>query len=501
MLALAAALIVLVGWALDPATLRAAAEARLGSMLGQPVRIGEVRLSWFPRLTVVGSRVAIGDGGENALSLERVVLHPRLWTLAGDTVVIDDVYLDGLGIPLRRDQAGSWHAPPVLPEPASRGGGRVAIERIHLERGRVRVVDEGAGGAGDAASIDDIQAEVVAEADGLRFSSLAGRIGSAAIQGSARLDRRALNLTFEMPRIEDGDLDVLLRLARSERPGFLALAQPAAAAFEARIDRASGRLAGSGEVRAPLVSLDTLRIEGFQAPVTLKNERLVFDPATFTVYGGTERGTLAFDLSRTPVRWALAGRAAGLDIGDFLEALTGADQRLDGTAAVDADLQGRVGDALDEITGRAAITVTGGAVRDFPLLAAINRALRLAEGDSRETRFERLSATLAIAGGRATTKDLRMDAREVRLQAAGRIDFDRTLHLAGHAVLSPERTARAIRSVHELAGLRSGAGELELPITITGSLDQPSFQIDLKAAIAKSLKEELRRRLRDWIKR
>ena len=165
------------------------------------------------------------------------------------------------------------------------------------------------------------------------------------------------------------------------------------------------------------------------------------------------------------------------------------------------------------LEGRMTVNVANGVIREFPLLSAINRALRLAEGDARDTRFERLSATLAFAGnvvrpsadalgpGHATTDDLVMLAREVRVEAAGRIGFDRSLDLAGVAVLSPERTASAIRSVRELSGLRNDRGELELPLTITGTLDNPTFGIDLKAIIARSIKEELRRGIRKLFRR
>ena len=71
----------------------------------------------------------------------------------------------------------------------------------------------------------------------------------------------------------------------------------------------------------------------------------------------------------------------------------------------------------------------------------------------------------------------------------------------GIAILSPERSASAIRSVHELSGLRNDHGELELPLKITGSFDDPSFAIDLKAAIGRSIKEELRRRIRGLFRR
>jgi hypothetical protein len=69
------------------------------------------------------------------------------------------------------------------------------------------------------------------------------------------------------------------------------------------------------------------------------------------------------------------------------------------------------------------------------------------------------------------------------------------------AVFSPERTAEAIRSVRELSVLRNESGELELPIRIAGTLDNPSFGIDLEAAITRSIKEELRRRFRGLLRR
>lgn len=165
------------------------------------------------------------------------------------------------------------------------------------------------------------------------------------------------------------------------------------------------------------------------------------------------------------------------------------------------------------LEGRMHVNVVNGIIREFPMLAAINRALQLAEGDTRDTRFERLSATLVFAGrlartaaeaagsGHVTTDDLVIDAREVRVQASGRIGFDRSLDLSGVAVVSPERSASAIRSVRELSGLRNERGELEIPLTITGTLDEPFFGIDLKAVVARSIEEELRRRLRRFLRR
>jgi hypothetical protein len=55
--------------------------------------------------------------------------------------------------------------------------------------------------------------------------------------------------------------------------------------------------------------------------------------------------------------------------------------------------------------------------------------------------------------------------------------------------------------VKELAALRNAAGELELPLRITGTADDPAIAVDLVAAAGRSLAEELRRRLRGIIRK
>jgi hypothetical protein len=138
-----------------------------------------------------------------------------------------------------------------------------------------------------------------------------------------------------------------------------------------------------------------------------------------------------------------------------------------------------------------------GVVREFPLLSAINRALRLAESTGRDTQFEQLSGTFVFNGSdSASTNNLAMLARDMRVRAAGRIGFDRSLDLEGLAIFSPARSSEAVRSVRELSALRNQAGELELPITIGGTLDSPAFGTDIQAALGRSLREELHRRLR-----
>jgi AsmA protein len=269
-----------------------------------------------------------------------------------------------------------------------------------------------------------------------------------------------------------------------------------------RVDRRTSQLSGKGTLKAPRVRLEPLQLEKFEAPFTIQGSRLVFQPMTFALYGGTHEGGVTVRLSDTPPQWITDNRVTSLDAGDFLKALNGSDQRLDGTASVTASLRGRVGQPLDRtLSGNMQMTVTDGVIRDFPMLAAINRALRLAEHEEGDTRFERLSGTFAIAAGQATTEDLVLQAARIRAEVKGRIGADRSLALRGVAVLSPDRSAQAIASIRELSALRNSSGELELPLTIGGTLDAPTFGLDLAAAVQKGLKNELQRQFRRIIRR
>ena len=311
----------------------------------------------------------------------------------------------------------------------------------------------------------------MADGAGLRVSPIRGRVGSTELTGEAVIGAREARLDFSMAEVKSQDLGAVLGLAATVPPAFVTLSKPASVSLSIRIDRLKSGLSGTGSLRAPELSVDTLRLRSVEAPIKTDGVRITFDPMTFSMYGGTHSGTVVVDLSRA--RWTLDSDVRGVDANQFLAAYSGRDQRLDGTASATASLHAGVGEPLPRsLEGRMRVNVVNGVIREFPLLAAINRALRLAEGGARDTRFERLSATLAFAGrvaeaagpGHATTDDLVLQARDVRVQAAGRIGFDRSLDLAGLAVLSPERSAEAIRSVRELSGLRNGRGELELPI-------------------------------------
>jgi uncharacterized protein involved in outer membrane biogenesis len=484
--------------------LRPAIEARLSATLGSPISIGRLGLTVFPRLALRGRDVRVGDTRVQspALAIERVRVLPRFASLFSDQIIIDEIDLDGFAFAVLRDERGAWQVPAVLPAPARDTQGGVVIERVRLTGARVRVFEQaGKDDVRERSSIDDLEAEVTSDARGMHLSGIEGHIGGSAISGDATIDAKEARLQFAAPAIADDGLPALLRLLGSDRPDSLRLAAPASLAATVHVDRASLRLAGKGRLEAPAVDLAPLSLQRFAAPFTIDRSRVTFHPATFEVYGGAHSGTITFDAAAAAAQWTIDGRVSGLDAGSFLRALNGGDQRVDGTASVSATLRGRIGLPLAQtVTGRMRVDLTDGIIHDFALLAAIGRALKLGEQQGSDTRFSRLSATLSIASGIATTDDLVLESTDLRVQAAGRIHADRSLALRGTVAVSSGRSAAAIASIHELKGLRNARGEVEVPLRISGTLDAPSFEVDVEAMIKKGIADELRRHLRRIIR-
>ena len=276
--------------------------------------------------------------------------------------------------------------------------------------------------------------------------------------------------------------------------------EPAAASVSVRIDRATSRLTGSGTLRAPALTIEPLRVQQLNAPFVIQGGQLTFAPTTFTINGGSHEGRFTLTLGEAPA-WAMDGVLRDVVVGALLDTVGGRDAKLDGRGRIDAKLTGRFEPGfLTRSDGRARLVVSNGVLHDFPLLAAVNRALRLSESDGQDTRFDELSASLVIARGTATTEDLVIQAGHLRAVLSGRIGFDRSVDLRGRAIVAAEQVAAGVDSVHELARLRKASGEIVVPLTITGSLDAPRFDIDVGTIIREGVVDELKRRIRRLFK-
>ena len=482
--------------ALNPEALRGAAERQLTALAGEPVSIGRLSVSLFPVPAVTGRDVRVlsaGAGRAQAVSVRAIRILPQWRTLLSRPVVVDAVEIEGLTLMARRDRERRWilpgattatarsprAAPPAVP--GLPGGGTsdaLAVRRVRLRDGRIVVLDEvlrRRDGSAEVAAISGIEADLVQHPDGAAALRMRGALGGSALAGDVETGPHGLSATLQSPSLRSEDLPALFALLGSSAPASLAIGGDAPLELTMRVARDTGALTASGRLRAARVRLGTLAVTGLAAPFRLAENVVTVEPVSFAAYGGTARGTLEVQPGRAPAAWSLDMRVVGLDIDAFLSANTSGGGRLQGTGQVVARVRGTADLPIERhMSGSVDLVVSDGVIRNFALLAAINQALHLTGGDTSDTRFERLSATLDLARGAIRTDNASLHAGDVTAGAAGAISVERAINMTGTAVFSREASARMIARVKELSGARNERGEVEVPFRITGpGVDAP----------------------------
>ncbi len=292
------------------------------------------------------------------------------------------------------------------------------------------------------------------------------------------------------------DIPEVFSLLGATAPKGLAIEGDKPLTLDLTVDRA-GRVAATGRMSASRASLDTLMLTALEAPLRYSGQQLVLAPLAFTAYGGTYRGRLTASTAADPATWTLDGLLERVDVNQLVSSNTSAHGAIEGTGRVQASVRGSAADpVMRTVRGTVATNLSDGALHNFPVLAAINAALKIGAGDEKDLRFDRLSATWQVADARATTSDFMTESGELRLTASGTLGFDLALDFRGIAAFSKPKSEELIRRVRELAGLRNQQGEIEVPVTVRGSVGAPAFAVDVAALLEKAAQEELKRRIK-----
>ena len=518
---------VLVRRALAPDQLRAVAESQLSTVLGQPVKIGTMDVDILPTPSVTGGEITTGGtsaGRPPKLSIASVRIVPVLSSVFSSQVVIDRVEIRGLTFNVRRDKAGRWLMPIAAPSSAMPGAAApraaaasatsspaegespattVDVREILLRDGRFVITDDvlrSPSGSADVVTITDLAAAVRRDGATTRLDALTAALGATQITGAGRASREGLALQLAFDSLRQADLPQVFALLGTAPPAGLVIEGDKPLALDLRVG-AGGDLGATGRVTASRIALGTLTLTSFEAPIAFARDVLTLEPLSFKAYGGSERGRVTADVGATPVALSLQSRIDGLDINQFLSANTTAKDVLHGTGRLNANLKANSSAPLDTMTGTVEAAIGNGVIRNFPLLSAINSALRITASSGSDTKFESLSATLGIGGRRARTSNLRLAAGELTVVGAGSFGFDQTLDVDGTAVFSRAKSQELIASVRELSGLKNSQGEIELPLRVTGTASKPSFQIDLEKILNQALQKEMKRQLDKGLKK
>jgi AsmA protein len=485
-------------------TVRTALAGQLSKALGQPVKVGSIAATIFPRVTVNLEHVSIGEPvriqiqtlhvGTNFRALvSRRIEHARL-ALSGAHV---ELPLPAFSIGSGSASTSSSKLPVEI----------VSIDAIvlrdveivsggHTLTGDVEVVPEGAGFALRKAALTADKATI--EATG-QITDLSGPVGNVAIKAGA------LNI------------DQLLAFANHFATGIGMGTSPAASSAPRGATSRQARPAGVPPMNLTLslsadrATIGTLTLDKLSGKARITADAMTLEPIGFGMLGGRYDGSLVFTLGAVP-DLMLNATLAGVDMA-AATAFAGSPGTITGRLSGKINLTSRGMEAssvMKAARGTARVDIVDGVVKNLGLVRTIvvatsgrsDNAGIAAAGTSDEP-FTKLGATLTIANGTASTQDLRFESKDLLLGAGGTVRLDGSgIDLAGQVQLSDQLSSQAGR---DLVRYTQERGRVTLPATITGSANAPHVQIDIasvaKRALTNRANEEAQKALKQGLGR
>jgi len=468
---------------------RVALAGRLAEVLGQPVAIGSIGAAIYPRVTVNLSDVAIGEPAR--ITIGRLQVGTNLRALLSRRIEHADLRLTGARVELplpafsfasrERQESGSATGPVEL----------VSIDEIVLSD--VQIVSGGRTLSGDFALVPQGKGVVIREAtlhaDSAsikitgQITDLAGPLGELSVSaGQLNLDE-LLVFVSEFA----GDAGMTAAAAPGGAPPVPMNIAMSLAAERAKIGALGlDRLSGNARITPDAITLE---------------------PVGFGLFGGKYAGALRFSLGKA-TGFHMAAALSDIDMAAVMK-FAGSPDAITGRLSGNVDLAGTGVDAasvLKSAKGTSRVDITNGTVKNLGLVRTIvvagsgrSDAAPQSSDVSRDEPFSRLGATLAILNGDASTSDLRFESSDLVLSASGYFGLDGSdINLKGQAQLSDELAARAGR---DLVRYTQEQGRPTLPVTITGSADDPKVFVDVAAVLRRAITNRAKEEVQGEIKR
>jgi uncharacterized protein involved in outer membrane biogenesis len=479
-------------------TVRTALAEQLSKALGQPVKVGSIAATIYPRVTVNLGQVSIGEpariqvqtlhvGADFGALLSRHIEHARL-ELSGAHV---ELPVPAFSIGSGSTSESSSNAPVEL----------VSIDAIVL-RG-VEIVSGGRMLTGDV--------EVVPEGKGLTLQKVTFRADKATIDVTGRIIDLSGPVGDVAIKAGAFNFDQLLAFANDFATGTGLGRSTGASSGRARPTNPNAGPTGVApmniafSVEADRATMGMLTLDKLAGKAHITAETMTFEAISFGVFGGRYDGSLLFTLGAVP-DVKLNARLAGVDMA-AATAFAGSPGTITGRLSGTLNVTGRgmdVSSVMKAARGAARVDIVDGVIKNLGLVRSVvvatsGRADAADAGrGARDEPFTKLGATLTVAGGSASTEDLRFESKDLLLAAAGTVRLDGSaINLTGRVQLSDELSKQAGR---DLVRYTQEGGRVTLPATITGSADAPHVMIDAvsmaKRALTNRANEEAQKALK-----
>jgi uncharacterized protein involved in outer membrane biogenesis len=454
---------------------RTTVAAKLSDSLGQPVTIGGLSASIFPRVSLNLKDVTIGRPGQ--LSVGTLGIGTDFGALLSRRIEHATMRLDAAHVTLPLPAFASSAPPSGGPATASSSGS--GIELVSVDDILLNDVEFTSGGrtirgdvdlavSGQSATIR----KIALRADGTTVTITGTLSDYSAPAGTLAVQAGAMNVLDLVAFVTDF----------TTRAGLSSgAASPAATSSAAR---STGKMNIALTIGADRATIGELALDHVTGQAHITDKAITIDPARFDVFGGSYSGSLVLSLGDTPdfqVNTTLSkiDMAAVMTFAHHPGLVTG---HMDGTLV----LTGRGLSAPAVIAssrGTAHATIANGTIKGLGLVKGVVLATSMRAGAMSQATsasgaepFTSLDGTFTIAGGAATTTDLKFTSNDVLLTAAGTVRLDgAAIDLAGPIQLSDDLSKQAGR---DLVKYTQKDGRVTLPAKVSGSADDLHVGID-----------------------
>jgi len=454
---------------------RTTLEQQLSAAVGQPVHIGGLSATIYPRVAVDLDDVAIGSPATVTLPQVRLVtgLRALLSRTISDAELI--VRNSRLTLPLPGN---------LLP---TNTGSNTAPAGPGLTLESVRVI-----------SLENV--ELVAPPRTMRVDlrgSLAGDrldIERLTMRGSSNIDGKGA--ISSMTRMEGNieakadplDLDELMAIAS-------AFTSPSAAAPQNRGSVTPMRLTVA--LTATKGQFATYTFSDLSTTIQLATGTVALTPLAVRSFGGNFKGSLDVDTRRDVPQLRLNGRIDGLDVAPLMKA-NGSAGGVTGTLGGTVTLSASGSDAatvLQTAHGTIAAAIVNGTIERLDLVRTVVLAFGKPSGVPPEgsgAAFTRLGGTFALANRTVASDNLSLASRDFDVNGRTTLQLSSgALDARGDVALSQELTAQAGTDLRRYA---QQDGRVIVPAIVGGTIDRPRMSVDVQAAAARAFQNEIQRR-------
>ncbi len=249
----------------------------------------------------------------------------------------------------------------------------------------------------------------------------------------------------------------------------------------------------------------SVEVKNLLLSAEMKGQNARLSDLSFELFNGRIKGQgdLSFGTAAPPFNGKL--KVQGLQVKPALETLSPDSKvSMSGVAAADLAMTGRgfsMADLVKALEGSGHAEVKDGKLEGMNLMGeavALLKVVGISLDQAKATAFSTVETDFSVKQGLVNVQKLLMDSQDFQATGKGTIGLDQTLNLGVNLNVS-QALSHKIAGSSPVAKLAMKEGRLRLPLVITGSLQNPSYGLDMKGLTGK-VQEQVQEKAKEAVK-